>query len=136
MVAMKAKMILIVDDDPQSLELTTDLLESRGYQVLQTETAWEGLSLALIHRPDLILMDIQLPGLDGLTATRLLKGNRATMKIPVVAMTAYALREDQVRLLKAGFDGYLPKPIDTKGFLNLVAGFLKTAEAGGVDTVA
>ncbi|MFQ5988475.1 MAG: response regulator [Candidatus Methylomirabilales bacterium] len=105
------KVILVVEDHPQNLELVTDLLESAGYRVLTAPTAEEGLELTRAHRPDLILMDVRLPGLDGLQATKMLKDDPATQTIPVIALTAYAMPEDRERIRDAGCDGYLTKPL-------------------------
>ena len=111
MTTTNQKVILVVEDHPQNLELVTDLLESAGYRVLTATTAEEGLVLTSAHAPDLVLMDIRLPGLDGLTATRMLKEDPATRTIPVIALTAYAMPEDRERIRDAGCEGYLTKPL-------------------------
>ena len=120
---MTAK-ILVVEDNHANMKLATLLLGHAGYQVLNAETAAEGIAVAREHMPDLILMDIQLPGMDGLEATRLLKGDEATRTIKVVALTAFAMKGDDERMLAAGCDGYIAKPIEYKNFLAQVAKLL------------
>lgn len=126
------KVILVVEDHPQNLELVTDLLESAGYRVLTATSAEEGLLLASADTPDLILMDIRLPGLDGLKATQILKEDSATRAIPVVALTAYAMPEDRQRIRDAGCEGYLTKPLQIPLLLEQVDFYLghKTSGVG------
>ena len=112
--------ILVIEDDPNSLLLVTTILEHAGHTVLSAERAAEGLKLARERHPDLILMDIQLPGMDGLAATRLLKADPVTAGIPVYALTAYAMKGDEQRFLDAGFDGYLAKPMNFRELLDAV----------------
>ena len=102
------------------MKLSTFLLESAGHTVVAATSAEIGLALALECRPDLILMDIQLPGMDGLQATALLKNNEATRAIPVIALTALAMRGDEERIRAAGCDGYIAKPLAYKDFLVVV----------------
>lgn len=102
--------ILIVEDHPTNMRLAVFLLEKAGHQVVQASDAEQGLRLARTAHPDLILMDVQLPGMDGLTATRELKQDPATAHIPVIALTALAMRGDEAKMLEAGCDGYLTKP--------------------------
>ena len=102
--------ILVVEDSPASIKLATMLLEKDGYQVLQAENATDGLMLAQLHFPSVILMDIQLPDMDGLSAIRLLKKNQSTKHIKVVALTAFAMKGDERRMLDNGCDGYIAKP--------------------------
>src|SRR5215207_2187089 len=109
--------ILIVEDNPTNMKLSTFLLESADYTVLAATNAESGLTLAREGRPDLILMDIQLPGMDGLEATAMLKADEATRGIPVIALTALAMKGDEERILAAGCDGYIAKPLDYKTFL-------------------
>jgi CheY-like chemotaxis protein len=116
--------ILVVEDNSVNLELVTDLLEANGFSVLPAATAEEGLRLARELGPDLILMDLSLPGIDGLAATRALKTDPVTCQVPVIALTAHAMRGDEAAALKAGCDGYLSKPIDTRTFPARVAGFI------------
>lgn len=121
--------ILIVEDNPVNMELATDLLEIAGYQVLQAETAEQGIELAKREQPALILMDVRLPGMDGLQATALLKGDPTTGSIPVIALTAQAMKGDREQALAAGCDGYLSKPIDTREFPQAVARHLRGGES-------
>ncbi len=116
--------VLIVEDAPLNLELTTDLLKRAGYTVLSAITAEKGINLARLQQPDLILMDIGLPGMDGIEATRQLKGHPITARIPVVALTAHALPSDEEKARAAGCVGYLTKPLDTRTLANYIAGFL------------
>ena len=109
--------ILIVEDNPTNMKLSTFLLESAEYTVLAATSAEVGLTLAREMHPDLILMDIQLPGMDGLEATSMLKRDEATRGIPVIALTALAMKGDEERILAAGCDGYIAKPLDYKDFL-------------------
>lgn len=124
------KVILVVEDHPQNLELVTDLLESAGYRVLTATTAEEGLALINAHHPDLILMDIRLPGLDGLKATQMLKEDPATRSIPVIALTAYAMPEDRQRIREAGCEGYLTKPLKIPLLLEQIDTYLGHRTSG------
>ena len=118
---MAHRTILVVEDNPLNRELVVDLLEGAGYTVLQADEGVGLLERVKAGQPGLILLDLQLPGLDGVTLARQLKADPATREIPVVAMTAYARLEDQERAMEAGCDGYLRKPLDTQGFLQAVA---------------
>jgi CheY-like chemotaxis protein len=118
---MAHRTILVVEDNPLNRELVVDLLEGAGYTVLQADEGVGLLERVKAAQPGLILLDLQLPGLDGVTLARQLKADRATREIPVLAMTAYARLEDQERAMEAGCDGYLRKPLDTQGFLQAVA---------------
>lgn len=109
--------ILIVEDNETNMKLSSFLLESADYTVLKAITAEIGVAVAREQHPDLILMDIQLPGMDGLQATALLKADPATRDIPVVALTALAMKGDEERIRAAGCDGYIAKPLDYKVFL-------------------
>ena len=108
--------VLVVEDNPVNLELVVALLEVEGCQVLTAGSADEGIQCAVTARPDLILMDVQLPGRTGYDATRQLKGDPATAAIPVVALTAQAMTGDREKALEAGCDDYCPKPLDTQRF--------------------
>jgi CheY-like chemotaxis protein len=121
---MRARTILVVDDNAMSIELAADLLEVAGYRVLTALTAEGGISAARDHRPDLILMDIALPGLDGIEATHCLAQDPKTARIPVVALTAQVMDTDRVRALAAGCRGVMTKPFDTRSFAGTVAGFM------------
>lgn len=123
----KAQTILVIEDNPLNLELVTDLLEAGGFVVSPARTAEEGLRLARELALDLILMDLSLPGMDGLAATRALKTDPATRRLPVIALTAHAMKGDQQTALEAGCDGYLSKPIDTRTFTQRVAEMIATA---------
>ena len=113
--------VLIVEDNPTNMTLAVFLLKSAHYSVLQATNAESGLTLARSEMPDLILMDIQLPGMDGLQATTLLKGDPVTRSIPVIALTALAMKGDEERIRAAGCDGYIAKPLAYKEFLGTVA---------------
>jgi two-component system cell cycle response regulator DivK len=110
------ELILIVEDNDRNLELVRDLLQVKGYRTLEATTARAGLVLAAAHHPDLILMDVQLPDEDGVAALRRLRAEPALAQIPVVALTAFAMRNDREQFLAAGFDGYISKPIDVQAF--------------------
>lgn len=125
MTAARAK-ILIVEDNPLNLELASDLLTSQGYAVQQASSAEEALHLVREAQPDLILMDLRLPGMDGYAALEALRDDPTTNRIPIVALTAQAMRGDEEAALEAGFDGYIPKPIDTRNFGSTVEGFLRS----------
>jgi CheY-like chemotaxis protein len=111
---MAGELILIVEDNEKNLQLVRDLLQVKGYRTLEAETAELGIELARKHIPHLILMDIQLPGMDGVAALGQLKADPVTAKIPVIALTAFAMKDDRQRFLSAGFDSYLVKPINTR----------------------
>ena len=117
--------IVVVEDNPYNMKLTVFLLNSAGHQVLQAVDAEVGLALISETLPDLILMDMQLPGMDGLAATQLLKSNPERAHIPVIALTAHAMNGDEVAILEAGCDGYLPKPFHHKELFELINKTLK-----------
>ena len=119
--------ILVVEDNPANMTLATFLLQSAGYTVLSATDAETGLTLARNEQPDLVLMDIQLPGMDGLTATALLKGDEATRAIPVIALTALAMKGDEQRIRAAGCDGYIAKPLAYREFLAAISAQLVKA---------
>jgi two-component system, cell cycle response regulator DivK len=116
--------VLVVEDNPRNLKLVRDLLEHAGYRTLEATSAEDGLALARAHRPDLVLMDVQLPGMDGVQALARLRADPATNGIPVVAVTAFAMKDDRARFVAAGFDGYLEKPISVREFPGQVAEML------------
>ena len=118
------KKILVVEDNLLNLELVTDLLEAAGYAVCHADCAEEAFRAARILAPVLILMDLSLPGLDGLAATRALRADPATQRLTIVALTAHAMKGDEALALAAGCDGYLTKPIDTRTFAAKVAAFI------------
>ena len=119
--------VLIVEDNPANMKLSTFLLESAGHTVFSATNAEAGLTLARGEQPDLILMDIQLPGMDGLEATALLKRDQATRAIPVIALTALAMKGDEERIRAAGCDGYIAKPMRYREFLATIASQLARA---------
>ena len=119
--------VLIVEDNPANMTLAIFLLQSVGHTVISATDAEVGLALARAEQPDLILMDIQLPGMDGLEATTQLKGDDATRGIPVIALTALAMKGDEERIRAAGCDGYIGKPMRYKEFLATIAMHLKAA---------
>jgi len=117
--------ILVVDDNPANLKLASDLLEWAGYQISKAMDAQQALEAIRQSIPDLILMDIGLPGMDGLTLTRKLKADDVTKQIRIVAMTAFAMKGDEKKTLDAGCDGYIAKPIDTRRLPDQVARCLR-----------
>src|SRR5258708_4735956 len=128
---MKTVRILVVDDNLTNLKLVSDLLSFEGHEILNAMDAEEAQVVLTDTLPDLILMDIALPGMDGLTLTRLLKADERTRHIRVVALTAFAMKGDEQKALDAGCDGYITKPIDTRALPSEVAGIL--ALAGAID---
>ncbi|HEV3363277.1 MAG TPA: response regulator [Acidimicrobiia bacterium] len=128
---MAGELILIVEDNDKNLKLARDVLQFRGFRTIEAATAADGVALAVEHRPDLVLMDIQLPDADGVSALQQLRTKPATRAIPVVAFTASVMAADRQRLEAAGFDGYLAKPIDVKSFPDQVQRFCgSTANEG------
>lgn len=121
---MIGALILIVEDNPKSLKLIRDVLQFKGYRTIEADTAEAGIALAREHQPALILMDVQLPGLDGCEAMKILKADIGTRQIPVVAVTSFAMKGDRENLLAAGFDEYMSKPIDIKELPGAVEGYL------------
>jgi CheY-like chemotaxis protein len=117
--------ILIVDDNPTNLKLASQVLEVEGYLVDLATDAEQAQELLLHMTPDLILMDIALPGMDGLTLTRKLKADAKLKHVPIVAMTAFAMKGDEQKALDAGCNGYITKPIDTRKFPQQVAAYLR-----------
>lgn len=118
--------ILLIEDNPMNMTLAIFLLESGGHSVLSAMDAEAGLRLAREQRPDLILMDIQLPDMDGLEATAILKKDEATRAIPVIALTALAMKGDEERIRAAGCDGYIAKPLAYREFLATISAHLKS----------
>jgi two-component system cell cycle response regulator DivK len=117
--------ILVVDDDARNLKVFVTVLEQAGHEVLAAEGGAEGVEAALAHAPDLVLMDVQMPGVDGITALKRLRAEPRTAALKVVALTALAMKGDAERLLAEGFDGYLEKPIRYKEFRASVAALLE-----------
>jgi two-component system cell cycle response regulator DivK len=116
--------ILIVEDNETDVRLLKDILETRGYNILQTREGLEAIDLAVLNLPNLILMDIQLPGMSGLEVTRLLKGDKRFRRIPIIAVTAFAMGWHEREALDSGCDAYISKPISIFGFLRTVESFL------------
>ena len=117
---MAGELILVVEDNDKNRKLVRDVLTVKGYRLAEAETGEDGVRLAREQHPDLVLMDIQLPGIDGIEALRRLRGDPATAGIPVVAVTASAMTQDRQKILAAGFDAYQSKPISVRPFLALV----------------
>jgi two-component system, cell cycle response regulator DivK len=112
--------VLVVEDNEKNMKLFRDVLQAAGYDTIEANTAGEALDLAATNRPDLVLMDIQLPDMDGLEALRRLRADERTAAMPIVALTALAMEGDRERFLAAGFDGYISKPVDIASFVATV----------------
>ena len=121
------KTVLIVEDNELNMKLFNDLLEAHGYATLQSRNGMEALELARAHKPDLILMDIQLPEVSGLEVTKWIKEDDDLKIIPVIAVTAFAMKGDEERIRQGGCEAYISKPISVSSFLETVSGFLKDA---------
>ena len=117
---MTGERILVVEDNEKNMKLFRDVLVATGYRTLEATTGLEAVDMASEHAPDLVLMDVQLPDLDGVQALRRLRGDERTAGIPVLALTAQAMRGDRERFLEAGFDGYLSKPVDIRELIGTV----------------
>ncbi len=128
---MTKQKILLVEDNEQNRYLATFLLEQRGHEVLHAPNGPLSMELAASACPDLILLDIQLPGMDGHAMARMLKGNPALKAIPIVAVTSYAMAGDRERVLAEGVEGYIEKPIDPQTFVAEVERYLRPAPTGG-----
>ena len=126
---MSGARILVVEDNPLNLKLVRDVLTAFGYDVVAAQSGEEGVELAGRCDPDLVLMDLQLPGIDGYEALRLLRMDPQLGGVPVVALTAFAMREDRERTASAGFDGYLSKPISVRELPSQVGDFLSNGRA-------
>ena len=126
---MAGERIMIVEDNERNIKLLRDLLGARGYTTIEARSGEEAVALGRAERPDLVLMDIQLPGMDGVAALRELRKLRETAATPVIAVTAFAMKDDRERLLAAGFDGYVEKPIDIRELPAQLGAFL--APSGG-----
>ena len=127
---MAGELILIVEDNEKNLKLVRDVLQFKGYRTLEAETAHDAIALATEHLPDLILMDIQLPDMDGVTALGRLRAEPVTAALRVVALTAFAMRDDRERFLAAGFDGYMTKPIEVRQFPEFIRQQCELARRG------
>jgi two-component system cell cycle response regulator DivK len=120
----RSKTILVVEDNELNMKLFHDLLEAHGYNVLQTRDGMEALTLARQHRPDLIVMDIQLPQVSGLEVIKWIKQDDDLKAVPIIAVTAFAMKGDQTRILETGCDAYIAKPISVASFVTTVAQFV------------
>jgi CheY-like chemotaxis protein len=120
-----SRKILVIEDNDRNRKLVKILLEANNYDVIEARTGEEALACLQDSKPDLILLDIQLPNMDGLALTRMLKSDQKTRDIPIVAVTAYAMKGDKERVLEAGCDAYISKPIDTRELPVIVADFIK-----------
>jgi len=125
---MSSTRILVVDDNPTNLKLVSDVLECEGYEIFKAIDAEEAQRIIAQDRPKLVLLDIALPGMDGLTLTRKLKADEKTRDLIIVALTAFAMKGDEEKAREAGCDGYITKPIDTRALPALVIGYLLAAE--------
>ena len=123
---MANEKILVIEDNQMNMMLVRDLLQLEGYTVLEAMDAEKGLQMARENLPDLILMDIQLPGMDGLQATRIICQDPVLKMVPVVALTSYAMKGDEQMAREAGCIGYIAKPVDTRSFNDTVSGFLNS----------
>ena len=121
---MTSTRILVVEDNPKNMKLVRDVLEFAGYEVIEATTGEEGVRLAETEHPNLILMDLQLPGIDGAEALRRIRVSQDGQDVPVVAVTAFAMDEDRTRAFASGFDGYVEKPISVSRFQQQVRDFL------------
>jgi len=121
---MANELVLIVEDNPKNLKLVRDILQVTGYQTVEAETGEDGVRLARERQPALILMDIQLPGMSGIEALRLLRADATTRTIPIIAVTASVMAEDRQKVMAAGFDGFQGKPISVRELLATVGGIL------------
>ena len=119
--------VVFVEGDGLKMRLLSDLVESRGYSIIQTRNGMEALDLARAHHPDLILMDIQLPEVSGLVVTKWLKEDDDLQSIPVIAVTAFAMKGDEERILQGGCEGYISKPISVPHFLETIARYIGPA---------
>ena len=122
----------IFEDNEKNRKLMRDVLAFKGYRLVEADTGEDGVRLAREQRPDLILMDIQLPGIDGIQALHQIRGDASTQGIPVMAVTASAMTHDRQKIMAAGFDGYQAKPINVRGFLEAVRQMLDRHQGRGV----
>ncbi len=120
-------LILIVEDNEKNMKLVRDILQAKGYETMEAVNAEDGIKLALERVPDLVLMDIQLPGMNGMEALKVLRSKEATAKVPVVAITASVMTQDRQQIMDTGFDGFIEKPINLREFLATVQAAIKPA---------
>lgn len=121
---MNGKTILVIEDNQLNMKLVRSLIKMGSYEMIEAGDAETGIKLARENKPDLILMDIQLPGMDGLSATKILKGDGVLKDTPIIALTSHAMEGDDKKVREAGCDGYITKPIDTRNFLQTVTAYL------------
>lgn len=122
------KKVLVIEDNPQNMQLITYVLQRAGYEVIGATTGEEGIELAARERPFFIIMDIQLPGIDGLEATRRIRSSPADDKVPIIAMTSFAMKGDRERLLAAGCTAYFEKPVDPLTIMDRIHDTIKMEE--------
>jgi CheY-like chemotaxis protein len=125
---MKTKTILVIEDNKLNMKLVKELISIGKYRMLEANDAESGIQQIREQQPDLVLMDIQLPGMDGLSATKIIKEDPALKDIPIIGLTSYAMQGDKEKALAAGCTGYITKPIDTRKFLETVSEYLKDDE--------
>jgi CheY-like chemotaxis protein len=125
---MSGQRILVVEDNEKNMKLFRDVLQAKGYGPLEATSGEQAVELAIEHVPDLILMDVQLPGIDGVEALARIRGNERTAAIPVLALTAQAMAGDRERFLAAGFDGYISKPVDVMEFIETVGRYCEAPD--------
>ncbi len=113
-------LVLIVEDNEKNMKLVRDILQAKGFETMEAVNAEDGIKLALARVPDLVLMDIQLPGMNGMEALKVLRAEPATAKVPVVAITASVMTQDRQQIMDTGFDGFIEKPINLRDFLATV----------------
>ena len=118
------KRILIIEDNEKNMKLVRDILQAKGFETMEAVSAEEGLALVKLHRFDLVLMDIQLPGMNGIEALECLRADEETTKMPVVAVTASVTMQDQSQITRAGFDAFISKPISVREFIETVSSFV------------
>ena len=128
---MAGRPIMIVEDNERNLKLLRDVLGAHGYRTIDARSGEEAIAIVRSERPELVLMDIQLPGMDGVEALRELRRSGELTGVPIVAVTAFVMKEDRTRFLGAGFDGYLEKPVDIRALRSLVDSYLGPGEQGG-----
>jgi two-component system cell cycle response regulator DivK len=121
--------VLVIEDNPINMKLIIEILSTEGYETLQARNAGDGIELASKEKPDLILMDIQLPGMNGLDAMKILKGDRGTAHIRIIALTAFAMKGDRERFLQEGFDGYISKPFRYTELIEAIQSLSKDKES-------
>ncbi len=118
------KKILVVEDNETNMYLCCRILKSSGYEVIEARSGEEGVELAIKEKPDLLIMDVQLPGIDGLETTKRIRESKADSKVPIIALTSYAMAGDRKKALKAGCTGYIEKPINPETFISEIRKFL------------